>query len=426
MSANNTHTDAFPRWFPVAHIAAVALAQSSLMAVLFILPVIARKQFHANDWQTLILTAAPVILYSLSIFWNDLFGRMLFGRYLLVFWACTCLPLAAVGLAHSYWQMTIPFLISCIGGAGYHPAAGELFRALYPEKMRGRIYGIVWGSSLVFTAIAARVVGEWLNRNPDAFRIYMPVAAGLQLIGVGVFVLLSHASGHASRRAEQVRIAAARPGGLARILEPIGHMREILKNDPVFFRYEGAYMTYGIGWMVCTALLPMLVTDKLHLPYDDVAKSTQVAYLIAMVIMIYPAGLLMDRLGAVRSTGLSFGLLTLYPLALMWAPDAMGLTIASLLYGIAHAGASVGWMLGPVSLAPSPEMVSKYVAIHATLVGIRGKLFQGLGVLLYSLTGDFRLPLALAAAGFVWSSIQMMQLNRRMKPTSVPEPAPAR
>jgi MFS family permease len=403
-------------------VAAVALAQSSLMAVQFMLPVIARKQFGAGEWQTLIITAAPVILYSLSIFWNDLFGRMLFGRYLLVFWFVTCAPLALVGLADTYWGMAIPFLLSCIGGAGYPPAAGELFRALYPEKRRGRIYSIVWGASLLFTALAARLVGAWLNRDPDAFRIYMPVAAGLQLVGVGIFVGLSHASGHASRRAEQVRIAAARPGGLARIVEPVAHMREILAKDPVFFRYESAYMTYGIGWMICTALLPALVTDKLHLPYDAISESTQVAYLVAMVCMLYPAGLLMDRLGAVRSTGLSFGLLTLYPLALMWASNTRDLTIASLLYGIAHAGASVGWMLGPVSLAPTPDMVSKYVAIHATLVGIRGKLFQALGVGLYALFHDFRIPLALAAIGFLWSSIQMMQLNRRLKPPGAPAP----
>lgn len=385
------------------------------MAVQFILPIIARKQFDAQDWHTVILTAAPLVLYSLSIFWNDLFGRMLFGRYLLVYWLVTCLPLAFIGLAHSYWALTIPFLISCIGGSGYHPAAGELFRALYPEKNRGRVYGIVSGSSLIFYAVGAYIVGGWLTANPEAFRIYMPAAAVIQLVGLGLFVLLSHHSGHARSREAQVRIAAARPGGLARIVEPIGHMREILKNDPVFFRYEGAYMTYGVGWMICTALLPMLVTTKLHLRYDDIANSTQVAYLIAMVAMVYPAGLLMDRLGAVRSTGLSFGLLTIYPIALMLAGDASDLTIASVLYGIAHAGASVGWMLGPVSLAPSPDMVSKYVAIHATLVGIRGKLFQILGVALYSITDNFTYPLLIAAAGFLWSSFQMMQLHRRMR-----------
>jgi hypothetical protein len=71
-------------------------------------------------------------------------------------------------------------------------------------------------------------------------------------------------------------------------------------------------------------------------------------------------------------------------------------------------------MLGPVSLAPTPDKVPQYVAIHATFVGIRGKIFQGLGVLIYTLTHSFVLPFLLAAAAFGWSAFQMWQLNRIM------------
>jgi hypothetical protein len=72
-------------------------------------------------------------------------------------------------------------------------------------------------------------------------------------------------------------------------------------------------------------------------------------------------------------------------------------------------------MLGPVALAPSPDKVPQYVAIHATFVGIRGKIFQGLGVLLYSLTHGFTLPFLLAAAAFAWSAVQMWRLDRFMR-----------
>jgi hypothetical protein len=86
--------------------------------------------------------------------------------------------------------------------------------------------------------------------------------------------------------------------------------------------------------------------------------------------------------------------------------------MVSFIYGLSHAGTSVGWMLGPVSLAPEPRKVPQYVAIHATFVGIRGKIFQGLGVLVYSLTHSFVLPFLLAAGAFAWSAVQMWQLNR--------------
>lgn len=395
------------------HIASVALVQATWMAVQFILPVIARREFHANDFQTLLITATPTIFFTLSIFWNDLFGRRPFAKYLVVYWVWACLPYAFVPFAHSYWALLALHLLTCIGGAGYHPAAGELLRALYPERVRARLYGIVWGGSMVIGALVGYGMGEWLARDPGAFRVYMPIFSGLQAVGVGLFIFLAHASGHLARRTYTA--TADGRSTWNRVVGPMTHMKEVLKSDPAFARYEAAYMTYGVGWMICYALLPILVTDKLHLAYDAMQRSTYTAYLLAMVAMIFPVGLLMDRIGAVRSAAISFALLTIYPLGLIAAGSSSGLMWASIAFGVAHSGASMAWMVGPVSLAPSPEKVPQYVAIHATLVGIRGKIFQGLGVGLYALTHSFTLPLAIAAAAYAWSAWQMWRLNDRMR-----------
>ncbi|MCC6320723.1 MAG: MFS transporter [Phycisphaerales bacterium] len=396
------------------------------MAVTFLTPVLARKRFDANDWQTLLITATPTIFFSLSIFWNDHFNRRPLGRYLLTYWVWACFPLALMALARDYWMLFIPHLITCIGGAGFHPASGELLKGLYPDRIRGRVYSAVWGVSMIVGAAGAYIVGKWMTRDGEAFRTFLPIAAGLQLAGIGVFIWLSRTTGIATRRIIRTRDAL---DGLSlkerwqRTLEPIGHMGTVLKEDPVFARYEAAYMTYGVGWMIGYALLPILVTTGLGLDYDAISSSTVVAYLLAMVAMLYPAGLLMDKLGAARSTGLSFALLTIYPIGLIMARDAHDLLIASIAYGVAHAGANVGWMLGPVSLAPSPDKVPQYVAIHATLVGIRGKLFQLLGIGLYKLSGSFTLPLLIAAAAYAWSAWQMWRLHGRMKRAKVTGPA---
>jgi hypothetical protein len=256
-------------------------------------------------------------------------------------------------------------------------------------------------------------LGKWLNFDEDSFRIFMPLGAGLQLLGVCVFLWLAHKSGHlAKRRYNQESDGRST---WARVVEPITHMRETLKADPVFLRYEAAYMTYGVGWMIGYALLPILVTDKLNLKYDQVSQSTYTAYLLAMVAMIVPAGMLMDRLGAVKSAAISFGMLTLYPIGLALAADFGELTIVSIWFGIAHAGASMAWMLGPVALAPTPDKVPHYVAIHATLVGIRGKVFQFVGVGLLWITGGFTVPLLVAAAAYLWSSVQMWKLDAQVQ-----------
>ncbi|GJQ28746.1 MAG: hypothetical protein HBSAPP03_06300 [Phycisphaerae bacterium] len=391
------------------------------MAVWFVFPILARKGFAANDWQTLIITASQSILFSLSIFWNDLFSRQTFGRYLVTWWVVSCLPLAACALAWDYWSLTVPYLISSIGVAGATPALGGLLKDLYPDATRGRAYSVMWGVSMVVGAGFGYGVGRWLDHDADAFRWYLPLAAMLQLLGVGVCVWLAEAAGHNDARV----VAGACAGSMwRRVTEPISHAKDVLREDPIFARYEAAYMTYGVGWMVAYALLPMLVTDKFGLSYEAATASTQTPYLLAIVACLWPAGLLMDRLGPMRSTGISFALLSVYPLLYLWAADAGQLAVASVAYGMAHAGASVGWMLGPVSLAPSPAKVPQYVAIHATLVGIRGKLFQGLGVGLYMLLKSekvpevirgFPIPMILASAAYVWSAVQMFQLERRMK-----------
>jgi len=221
--------------------------------------------------------------------------------------------------------------------------------------------------------------------------VFLPVFAGLQGVGLIGYWLLWRLTGQ--------RRELEKSGSMLRLLEPVVHMRRVLKDDPTFARYEASYMAYGIGWMICWALLPLMGV-RMGLNYDQYAHSTQVAYQVMLVLAIYPAGLLMDRMGAVRSTALSFAMLTFYPLGLMFVGTEMHLIVVSALYGLAHAGANMGWMLGPVSLAPTREKVAQYVAIHSTLVGVRGAVFQFLGVWVYVLTGSFIIPLAMAALGF--------------------------
>jgi MFS family permease len=404
------------------HLLGVALVQAVGQAVIFILPMIAQKRFGASEWQTVLVTAPPTILYVLSIFWNDLFTRVGGVKCFIAYWLLACLPVGAIAFAQGYWWLLIPHLIACAGGAGWPPLSGSMLRSLYTPDARGRAYSIVWGGSMVGSAAIGYSIGELLTHNPEAFRVFMPAAAGLQLVGVGLLLVLAKATGHLPDLAP-AREAAHRPWSIRAALDPVLHMASVLKADPVFARYEGAYMTYGIGWMVAYALLPIIAVQRLNLEYDEIAYATHVPYLIALVVAIYPAALIMDRWGALRATGLSFFMLALHPVGLMLAWDKASLMVVSAVYGVAHAGASVGWMLGPVSLAPTPDRVPTYVAIHATLVGVRGALFQFLGVAVYWLCSkvlhlapavSFGVPLLLAAGAYLWAGWQMETLRRLM------------
>lgn len=390
------------------HAAGVVLIQSAQNAVFFILAVMARKRFGATDWETVLITAAPTVLFVTGIFWNDVFRRLNLGRYLWIYWLVCGAPLLAAPFIGEYWHLLAVHLVVCVGIAGYHPAAGELLRHLYPDTSRGRIFATLSAVSMLLTAAGGYAVGVMLDVDPDSFRWYMPLAAVLQGVGVAIFWRLAHRSGLLrSRPGRDVAAASV----LRRVIDPVVHMRQVLREDRVFYRYEASYMTYGVGWMICYALLPLLVTNRLGLNYEQVARSTHVAYLVVLVAALFPCGMLMDRLGAARTSAISFAALMVYPIGLAFADNAIHLAVVSAIYGLAHSGTHLGWTLGPVSLAPSQEKVPQYVAIHATLVGLRGAVFQGLGVLIYRLTGSFAVPLVMAAAAFALAAWQMLGIE---------------
>jgi hypothetical protein len=406
----------------------VLMVQAVGQATVFILPVLAKRYFGASDWQSLLITMPPTVLFVLSIFWGGIFARSGFTRAVALYFVVACLPIAAIAPARDFWWLLVPHIIASAGGAAWPILSGSLLKSIYAKDRQSRAYSSVWGASMLCSAGLGWLVGDLLTTNPESFRAYMPAAVCVQLLGVWLLWHVGRrysptptgpnmgASMHAIRDGTRQRTALGSAWGdaLHEVWSPIAHMREVLKQDRVFARYEGAYMTYGAGWMIGYALLPILATKKLDLSYEQFARSTHVAYLLALVACLYPAALALDKLGAVRSTAISFFLLLFYPIGLMFARNETDLIIVSACYGVAHAGASVGWMLGPVSLAPSPDKVPAYVAIHATLVGLRGAVFQFLGVALYRMTDSFTWPLVIASLAYAWSAWQMFALARVM------------
>lgn len=413
MPTDPPHADPHPAWSPARrltyHTLSTVLIQSTWQAVAFILPVLVKRQFDAAPWQVLLITMTPLVMAILSIFWQAALRRSTIARSALVYWSIALLPVGLIAGVHNFWTLFVLHAISSIGAAAWSSIHGELLKRLYPDTFRGRAFGTIAAVSTLGAAALSWAVGEALSYNSESFRWFLPGLALLQLAGALLLAWLARRAN--AERPPDLSVEAWSP---ARAFEPILHMREVLRADRTFFRYEAAFMTYGIGWMICWALLPLIVTDRLKLPYDQVTQSTAVAYQLALVAATLPAGWINDRLGPTRTSAIAFAVYTLYPVLLITASGPAALAVASVAYGIAAAGANVGWMLGPVSLAPSPDKVPQYVAIHTSLVGLRGTVFQGLGVGLYSLTGSFTFSLIIAAAGFAWGSWQMVALHRSL------------
>lgn len=386
--------------------------------VLWMMPLLVRLQFGSQnndirDWQTTLVTAAVPTLLIIAIFWGDLLQRLKLPTYLILLWLATGVPLAAVALAQNYWQFLACHLCAAAGFAGWNPLNGKLLKHFYGDKVRGRAFGIMNIVQLASSIAAVYFVGQWLEENPDAFRIFFPIASVGFLIGLILIEIIARRTGVESH------IADENPRSWRDLFRPILHMGSVLRADRVFLRYELAFMTYGAAFMFCDALLPVLATDRLGLRYEDYATATQVAMRTAMVIATFPMGWLLDRIGPMRTSGLAFAILGIYPILLLAAAGPTGLGAASAIWGLGLAGVMMGWMLGPVNLAPRPDLVPHYVAIHTTAVGIRGIIFQGVGMALYKITDSFTWPLTLAALAFLWGAWQMGTLQsavqRRLK-----------
>ncbi len=397
------------------HLLATALHALGATLPMTMIPLIARLRFHTGPWQTLLITAAVPTCLGLSIFWDDLFRRIPLSRYLLAYWLLAGLPFVLAAGVTRYEQLLVCQILLALGGAGYSPMNAALLRHLYPDAVRGRVYGLLVIPHMLGGALIVLVAGRWLAVHPDGYRLLLPLVGGVHAVALTLFYRLG-------RRLGTLPAEGARRS-LAALVRPILHMRRILASDRTFLRYEIAFMTYGAGYMICDALLPMLVTRKLGMNYDDVATSAFVVQRLCLLLLVLPVGLLLDRIGAIRTSAAAFAVLALYPLSLTMARGSGGVAIASMFFGIGLSGVMHGWTLGPVALARDAASASQYLAIHTTLVGVRGVVFQGLGMWIYTATGSFALALLLAAAGFLWAAWQMLRLDGaagRPRPDATP------
>jgi MFS family permease len=398
------------------------LLNSVLFAnIMWLMPMLVRLQFGSDDpdwkdWQMTFVTAAiPTCLIG-SIFWGEFLQRVALPRYVLTYAAAATLPLFCVAAVQNYPQFLICHILGCIGLAGWMPLDGKLLKDFYPDHVRGRMFGIINVVRLGGGLTAAWFVGSWLEESDSAFRVFFVVATALQVMAITVLLgLLRYTHADAPPPARQ-------PRRWRDLVNPILHMHDTLRANRVFFRYEAAFMTYGAAFMICEVLLPVLCTDRIHMRYEGVAHNTQVIGKTFMIALMFPMGWLLDRLGPVRTSGISFGVLALYPALLIFAHTDSNIAIASSVWGMGLAGVLLGWTLGPVSLAPSADAVPRYAAIHTTLVGLRGVVFQGLGMAAYKWTGSFTWPLLAAALFFAWAAYQMYTLHGSTRRPATPTP----
>jgi hypothetical protein len=163
-------------------------------------------------------------------------------------------------------------------------------------------------------------------------------------------------------------------------------MRQILRSDPEYRRFLMWLAFYGSGNLMIGAQLVILFSDHLHL-----SAALQVGILTIVPLLCIPLftpmwARLFDAGHVVefraRQCWVLVGGMTVVIAAVFTGSIAL-LWVSAVLFGIATAGANLGWNLGHNDFA-SLGKVQQYMGVNVTLTGMRGLVAPPVGVLAYT------------------------------------------
>jgi MFS family permease len=106
-------------------------------------------------------------------------------------------------------------------------------------------------------------------------------------------------------------------------------------------------------------------------------------------------------------------------LAFFTSPDAKGLVLGAIVFGISTAGGDVAWSLWVTKFAP-PDHVADYMSVHTFFTGVRGVLapvaaFQAVRTLEMNTLGWIAAALILVSSLLLVPELKFGRLGRRAK-----------
>ena len=315
-------------------IVTVALDMLGFGLIIPVVPALVRELAHVTAEEATLWLGPLTATYAVM---NFLFGPLMgalsdkFGRraVLLASISTLAIDFLIMGFAHNIWLLFLGRALSGISGATYSTAKAYIADVTAPGD-RGRAFGMIgaaFGIGFVFGPVIGGFLGEIDPRAPFF------AAAGLALLNFlyGLIVLPESLSPE-NRRAFSIR--RANPLGAVKHFSKLPHVGWFLISAGIFML---AHTVFTATWNVYS-----------EIRYDWTPK--QIGFSLgligvgAAVVQAGLLGLILDRLGTVRTALLGFGI-----------------NIISL---FAYAFASQGWMvyaiipLGALGGVASPSLNS--------------------------------------------------------------------
>jgi MFS family permease len=245
-----------------------------------------------------------------------------------------------------------------------------LWRANYPRDVRMRAVGVLSGIQVACVAGIGLALGATLDKNPEAYRVFLPGAAACALVGVWIFA-------GTRVRHEAKQLSEERAENADRVMKPWhGPLAvwEILHRDRWYAQFMLWMFVLGFGNLMVMPTMVISLKDDHGLGYLQSVLITSSVPCIVTLIAIPLWRRYLDRAHVVRFRAVHswvFVLASIFYTIGAWTHALPWYFAAAATMGIGFGGGSLAWNLGHVDFA-RPSETSKYMATHVTLNGIRG------------------------------------------------------
>jgi predicted MFS family arabinose efflux permease len=346
---------------------------------------ILRRELGATPLQLSVMSAAGGACLLLSLAW----ARALYGRPPLPYLVWPSFVARGVfllvPLASSAWSFVSLVVAANVFAAAAGPAQAAVVERLYPRAARGRALGLVRMAGAALGVGLALAAGQLFERVD--YRVIFPVAAVLGMA--------------ACLRQRWLPV----PGVVEDGEGTSGGLRQAwaaVRDDDVFRRLLVASFLFGAGCWIQTPAHPLLLVDVLHVSTAQVGVFAAAGAAATLVGSAWWGGLV-DRRSSLDALWMMYlvGAATPAICALAWDPWVLvASSVTDALLGI---GLDLVWMMVVIDIA-GPSRAAQYVAIGATLAGVRGILGPLLGGLLIGALGVRAVYLVALAlmAGAAW------------------------
>ncbi|MCF7913028.1 MAG: MFS transporter [Candidatus Cloacimonetes bacterium] len=374
--------------------------------------IVAKKALAAADWQVTLLVMIWPLSNLLSIWWGKLLERSSnIAKYFYILGFCGRLVLIFMFWVQNWWAYLLIMVIFFSFNSMQSPAQSTLYRYGFGLANRGRLFGIATSVENAVVVVFAWLAGYMLDINENWFRHIFAL--------IGIFGMLS------SLFFAQTKITKSVPANLKPInlkefiSGPILRSIEVLKDNPLFRRFEINYFIYGLAFMMILPVIPKFMVDSVGMNYSQMFISKSVIAKLGLLFLAPLAGKLSDLVNPGKFAGISYFALALYPLALFitsfftsWIYAPYLVMFAFLFNGIAMAGINVSWNIGSIYFA-GPDEAPMFQSVHVTLTGVRAIFGPLIGYAVMKVF-NYQAVFILAALTFVTAAFFSINLGKTL------------